>query len=117
MKVVFRRECKLAGLLIAISLFVLAPITTNAASPPQARAITINATGQAARLTNNGPSGPATLTIKAFAYNDSNKVLQIQNTTGMLQIGSMEYSITNGHGSVRLGNLFIVGNTKPYTAR
>jgi hypothetical protein len=112
MKAALRRQYALAILLIMASLVSLTPTWANPL--PQTHAITINATGQATRITDSGISGPATLTLQAYAYNDSNQALQIQNATGVLQIGSANYTITNGHGNAnKFGDIFIIGDTSP----
>jgi hypothetical protein len=114
MKAVLRREYMLAALLIAVSLIVVIPIPSHAAPLTQTQPVTINAAGQATRITDNGLSGSATLTLKANAYNDSNHLLQIQNATGSLQIGSTNYTITNGHGNAnKFGDIFLIGDTNP----
>ena len=114
MKAVVRREHMLAALLIAVSLIVLTPTPSHAAPVTQTQPVTINATGQATRITDSGVAGPAALTLKANAYNDSNHLLQIQNATGSLQIGSTNYIITNGHGNAnKFGDIFLVGDTSP----
>ena len=114
MKAVLRHEYMLAALLIAVSLIVVIPIPSHAAPLTQTQPITINAAGQATRITDNGLSGSATLTLKANAYNDSNHLLQIQNATGSLQIGSTNYTITNGHGNAnKFGDIFLIGDTSP----
>jgi hypothetical protein len=116
MKAALRREYTLAILLITASLISLTP--TRANPLPQTHAITINATGQATRITDSGLSGPATLTLTAYAYNDSNQALQIQNATGVLQIDSANYTITNGHGNAnKFGDIFIIGDTSPDTGQ
>jgi hypothetical protein len=109
MNPVLRSEYALAALIIAVSLITLAP--ARAAPSIQIQPITITASGQATRITDSGISGPATLTLTASAYNDSTHTLQIQNATGTIQIGSTNYTLTDGHGNANtLGDIFVMAD-------
>ncbi|HUK28912.1 MAG TPA: hypothetical protein VLV31_10845 [Candidatus Acidoferrales bacterium] len=109
MKTTPTREFTLAALILAVSLIALSPAPIHANGSPQTtQPITINATGEATKITDAGISGPTTLTLKGSAYTDSSQTLQIQNATGTIQIGSTTYTLTNGHGSAnKLGDVFV----------
>jgi len=99
-----------AVLFLILSIFCLTPTLTRAdQSPPET--IIIDASGQATAI-GSGPSGAASLNLTADAYKNSNDWRMIQNTTGVLQIGSTEFTITGGQGSVsKAGAIAIFADT------
>jgi len=100
-----------AVLFLTLSIFSLALRLSAADQQSQLETISIDATGQATAI-GNGPSGTTTLKMTAQAYKNSNGWLMIQNTTGALQIGGTDFTITGGHGSVSAaGAIAIFANT------
>jgi hypothetical protein len=89
-----------ALLFLALSIFCLAPTVTTAGQQPALRTITITVTGEATAISNKTLSGPTSLNLTAKAYTNSNQWLIIQNTTGVLQIGSTKLAVMGGQGSV-----------------
>ncbi len=87
------------ALFVTIAILSLAPTLAHADQQSQPETITLNMTGQATAI-GNGLSGASTLTLTANAYKNSNQWLMIQNVTGSLQIGSTNFQITGGQGSV-----------------
>ncbi|HXZ89862.1 MAG TPA: hypothetical protein VEG61_02265 [Candidatus Dormibacteraeota bacterium] len=100
----------LAALFLILSIFCLTPTLTRAGQS-QPETIIIDASGQATAI-GSGPSGATSLNLTADAYKNSNGWLIIQNTTGVLQIGSTAFTITGGHGSVtEVGAIAIFADT------
>jgi len=100
-----------AVLFLILSIFSLTPTFTRADQQSQPETITIDASGQAAAIS-SGPSGAASLKLTAEAYNNSNGWLMIQNVTGVLQIGSTDFTITGGQGSAsKVGAIAIFADT------
>jgi hypothetical protein len=99
------------ALFVTIAILSLAPTLAHADQQSQPETITVNMTGQATAI-GNGLSGASTLTLTASAYKNSNQWLMIQNVTGSLQIGSTNFQITGGQGSVsNSGAAAIFANT------
>jgi hypothetical protein len=98
--------------LLAVSLFSPTPARADQAQN-QVGTVVIHLTGQATSMDNaTGPSGSATLDLAGGVHNDGNGGLLIQNLTGILQIGSANYTISTGHGeSNRLGRFVILGES------
>ena len=99
-----------AGFVLFVSILCLIPALAYA-DQPQLTPIAINATGQATAI-GTGLSGAATLNLKALDYKNSNQWLIIQNVTGSLSIGSTNFQVTDGHGSVSIvGAMAIFADT------
>jgi hypothetical protein len=99
------------ALFVTIAILSLAPTLALADQQSQPETITLNMSGQATAI-GNGLSGASTLTLTANAYKNSNQWLMIQNVTGSLQIGSTNFQITGGQGSVsNSGAAAIFANT------
>jgi len=91
----------LAILLVTVSLIALAPTFISASKPNQVGAIQINATGQATPLNKGkGTSSSATLSLTGSALTEGNGQLKLQDLSGLLQIGSTNYAVSNGQGDV-----------------
>ena len=100
-----------ALLILVVSVLALTPTLAHADQPSQIQRIAIDVTGEATAI-GTGPSGATTLNLTAAAYKNSNQWLMIQNTTGFLQIGSANFAITGGHGSVsKAGAIAIFADT------
>ena len=97
--------------ILLLSILSLTPTLAHADQQTKTETINIELTGEATSI-GNGPSGPATLSLTAAAYKNSNSWLIIQNTTGLLKIGSSNFPVTGGHGSSSsVGAIAIFCNT------
>ncbi len=103
----------LALMILTVSLLSLAPTLTSADQQKQGGPIQINATGQATPLNEGkGSASSASLTLTGSAYTEGNGELKIQDLTGHLQIGSVNYTLTNGQGDVnKQGDIEITAKT------
>jgi len=93
------RQNAFAALLLAISILSLTPALVRADQQTPSYTVTIAATGQGTAI-GTGPSGATALNLTANAYENADKWLMLQNTTGVISIGSTSYPITGGQGSV-----------------
>jgi len=103
----------LALMILTVSLLSLAPTLTSADQQKQGWPMQINATGQATPLNEGrGTASPASLSLIGSAYTEGNGKLKIQDLTGHLQIGSVNYTLTNGQGGVnKQGDVEITAKT------
>ena len=100
-----------AVLFLILSIFSLTPTITRADQQSQPGTVIIDASGEATAIS-SGPSGAASLKLTGEAYNNSNGWLTIQNITGVLQIGSTDFTISGGQGSVsKAGAIAIFADT------
>lgn len=105
-----RNRYALMILLLLASILSLTPTLAHADQQPSV-AIVITATGEATP-TNSGGNQLASLTLSGNGYINSNKWLIIENVAGSLKIGSTNYTITAGHGSVNTyGEIAIFADT------
>lgn len=94
-----KRQKAFPALLLAIAILSLTPTLAHADQQAPSHPVTITATGQGTAI-GTGPSGAAALNLTANAYENADKWLILQNTTGSITIGSTSYPITGGQGSV-----------------
>ncbi len=108
-----KHRAALALMILTVSLLSLAPTLTSADQQNQGGPIQINATGQATPLNEGkGTASPASLSLTGSAYTEGNSELKIQNLTGHLQIGSVNYTLTNGQGNLnKQGDIEITAKT------
>jgi hypothetical protein len=109
-----KRQLGIALLLLAVSIFALQPNITLADQPNSKGTLSISATGQAYGIgKNKGQTSTATLNLAGQAQGQGNKQLSLYALTGILLIGSTNYTFTNGHGeSNNPGSTEIEANTK-----
>jgi hypothetical protein len=115
MKMSLKKQHAVAALILAISLLSLTPKLTLADQQPQNQASTviINVSGNATS-TSNGPSGATSLNLAGVGSKDVNQDLQLQNMTGSLNIGSVNFRVSDGHGSANShGNIAIFASVSP----
>ena len=93
------RQNAFAALLLAISILSLTPALVRADQQTPTYTVTITATGQGTAI-GTGPSGATALNLTANAYENADNWLMLQNTTGVISIGSTSYPVTGGQGSV-----------------
>ena len=97
-------------LLLMVSILSLTPALAHADQQASVTVV-INATGEATP-TNSGGNQLASLTLSGSGYINSNKWVIIDNLAGSLKIGSTNYTITAGHGSVNTyGEIAIFADT------
>jgi hypothetical protein len=106
MNTIQKHRNELTLLLVAVSVFALAPTLTSANQQTQFGTlefgtIAINATGQATPL-NKGKGSPssAMLSLNGTAYTQGNGELKLDHLKGFLLIGSTNYTILDGQGDV-----------------
>ena len=101
-----------ALILLLASLVSLTPARADQGQP-QPGAVVLHLTGQATAMNNTvGSLGSAVLHLVGGGLGDGQGGLMIQNLTGDLQIGSLNYSIFAGDGKTdMLGNFMMLGES------
>ena len=87
------RKLTLAGLLVVVSILAIQPALAHAA--PQS--VLITARGSATPVNSMGYSPSASIYLKGIA-NVNGGNIQLSQMTGILQIGSVFYTVTGGQG-------------------
>ena len=113
MKTLLKRQYTVAVLLLFVSLFSLSPTLTRADQQSQTGTASIDLSGQAMPFdSGNGTATPVMLSLAGIVQGIGNGEIKMQNLTGSLQIGSANYTVSNGQGDAnKRGEIVIVADT------
>ena len=113
MKTLSKRGYTVAVLLLFVSLFSLSPTLTRADQQSRSGTAAIDLSGQAMPFDGgNGTLTPALLSLAGIVQRIGDSEIKMQNLTGALQIGSTNYTVSNGQGDAnKRGEIVIVADT------